>query len=472
MTRRKLLITLGLLPVLCAGRAPAKPAPAQPADAPQAIHLEAENGTLTGVTVQTAHTGFSGTGYVGDFAAAGAHLAWTIPNVHAGLYNVQIRFRTPSGTKGYELVVNGHKSSGMFPASDAFTEAPAGKVELQEGANTVGIERGWGYFEIDALDLTPAPAAPPIAPVPGIPSDPQATPQARALLRSLTQSYGSKTLSGQSNWADSQYVHETTGQWPAILGMDLMDYSPSRLANGSKPGNAVEDTMQETQQTGQIITVHWHWNAPMHLTDTKENPWWSGFYTKATTFDVAAALDHPESPEYQHILSDMDTIAVQLQKYQAAGVPVLWRPLHEAEGGWFWWGAKGPEAYKKLWRLMYTRLTKTHKLHNLIWVYSSGTDPKWYPGDDVVDVVGVDEYPKDPSDALTTVWDKLLNQYGGRKSLALTEFGGVPDVTKMQQFGVRWAYFMTWNGREKMPAADLTRLYTAPGIVNAGKAKQ
>ena len=93
------------------------------------------------------------------------------------------------------------------------------------------------------------------------------------------------------------------------------------------------------------------------------------------------ALADPNSADYKLLLRDMDAIAVQLQKFSDAGVPVLWRPLHEAEGGWFWWGAKGPEPFKKLWRLMYDRFTNVHHLHNLIWVDCSGTNPDWYPGD-------------------------------------------------------------------------------------------
>jgi mannan endo-1,4-beta-mannosidase len=149
-------------------------------------------------------------------------------------------------------------------------------------------------------------------------------------------------------------------------------------------------------------------------------------------------------------------------------VPVLWRPLHEAEGGWFWWGAKGPEPFKKLWRLMHDRMTNKHQLHNLIWVYSSGTDPKWYPGDDVVDIVGIDQYPSDVSDPLGTVWETLIKQYDGRKMLALTEFGGVPDVERMRRFGVRWSYFTSWQGDlgpKRHPLPQLRRLYSYPGVV-------
>jgi len=82
---------------------------------------------------------------------------------------------------------------------------------------------------------------------------------------------------------------------------------------------------------------------------------------------------------------------VQLKRLQDAGVPILFRPLHEAEGAWFWWGAKGPEATKELWLLLHDRLTNHHKLNNLIWVWNSLL-PAWYVGDDTVDILSADVY--------------------------------------------------------------------------------
>lgn len=78
--------------------------------------------------------------------------------------------------------------------------------------------------------------------------------------------------------------------------------------------------------------------------------------------------------------ADIAEIAKQLNRLRDAGVPVLWRPLHEASGGWFWWGAKGPEAYKKLWYYLYDQLTNVYGCNNLIWVWN-GQNPDWYPGD-------------------------------------------------------------------------------------------
>jgi mannan endo-1,4-beta-mannosidase len=122
-----------------------------------------------------------------------------------------------------------------------------------------------------------------------------------------------------------------------------------------------------------------------------------------------------------------------------------------------------------LWRLLFDRLTNRHGLHNLIWVYTSGGKPDWYPGDRYVDIVGVDAYPSDVGDALTGDWTTLLRQFNGKKLLALTEFGGVPDVDKMRSLGVRWSYFVSWSGEvgpKKMNKETLARIYRSPAVLN------
>ncbi len=434
------------------------------------IHLEAADAKREGaVTLATTRPGYTGAGYVTGFQNTGDQVVFTIPNATPGLYDIKIRFSSPNGPKGYTVVVNGASSSGMFPATDNKTWATqdAGKVQLQAGVNTVTIQRGWGYFDINSVDLVPAAPDPRPLPVSAKLSDPQATPQARALMQFLVSHYGRVTLSGQHETADAQYVQQTAGVTPAILGGDFIEYSPSRVAHGSDPKGETEKMIQAAQ-AGQIVTMLWHWNAPMDLVDSADQPWWKGFYTTGTTFDLQYALDHPQSPEYGLLLSNMDVIAAQLQKFQAAGVPVLWRPLHEASGGWFWWGAKGPGPFVRLWRLMHDRFTNVDHLHNLIWVDCSGGDASWYPGDAYVDIIGTDAYPSDPDDALSSSWEDLQRQYNGRKLVALTEFGGVPDVDKMYQYGVRWSYFMSWTGDlgpHKLTPAALTSLYHSADLV-------
>ena len=446
--------------------------------APASIHLEAENALLSGATAQTGRAGFSGTGYVSGFTRDGDKIIWTVPAARAGIYQARLRYSSPTGQKGTDLVVNGAKTSAMLgPSGEGFVSTSLGKIELRDGQNTVAIEKGWGYYDVDALDLVPSQVNGALPKPPATLVDPQATTQARALLSFLVAQYGRKTLSGQYEQSDTDFLRQTVQQTPAIRGGDLMDYSPSRLAHGSKPEGTSEKLIQAARD-GQIITLSWHWNAPDQLrnasyTDasgkTIEAPWWRGFYSDATTFDLKAALADPQSNDYKLLLRDIDAIAVQLQKFSDARVPVLWRPLHEAEGTWFWWGASGPDSFKKLWRLMFERLTQKHGLHNLIWVYTAGNNPAWYPGDDVVDVVGADAYPSDASDPLSATWDDLSARFGGRKLLALTEFGHVPDVQKMRRFGVNWAYFVSWTGDlgpQPMPKEALARLYSAPSVLN------
>lgn len=446
------------------------------AQTPSPMHLEAEDAQLLGTVFSTAHAGYLGKGYVSHFEQQSDKIVFQIPNAVKGIYDAHIRYRSPQAEKGYDLVVNGVKFSGMFARSgEAFATHNAGKVELNDGPNTLAIERGWGYFDIDALDLTPAGISivskPPLAPADG-----KATPATRALLAALIQSYGQATLSGQYEQADTDYIHAVTGQTPALFGGDLMDYSPSRLPFGAKPGDAVEKMIARAHK-GQILTLSWHWNAPTGLLNktyktaqgkTINAAWYRGFYTDASTFDVQRALAAPDSPEYKLLLRDIDAIAVQLKKFADADVPLLWRPLHESEGGWFWWGAKGAGPFKQLWKLMYDRLTNTHHLHNLLWVFT-GQKADWYPGDAVVDVVGIDAYPSDPSDPLSATWEDARARFDGKKMIALTEFGGVPDIARMRRYGVQWAYFASWtgnNGPKKVMPDVLKRLYAPSAVIN------
>lgn len=220
-------------------------------------------------------------------------------------------------------------------------------------------------------------------------SNPNSGDGAIALYRYLKSIYGRKILSGQQDatWAD--WVTQQVGKTPAVLGVDLIEYSPSRVEHGST-STAVEDAIAHAAKGG-IVTVVWHWNAPTGLYDTPEEPWWRGFYTEATDFDIAAALSDTTNANYTLIIRDIDAIAVQLKRLQDADVPLLFRPLHEAEGGWFWWGAKGPEPAKALWRLIYNRWTNVHGINNLVWVWNS-VAADWFPGDDVMDVLSTDVY--------------------------------------------------------------------------------
>jgi len=185
---------------------------------------------------------------------------------------------------------------------------------------------------------------------------------------------------------------------------------------------------------------------PSDLINNDTAPWWSGFYTYATTFNLTAALADPSGDDYALLLRDMDAIAKQLLRLQAANVPVLWRPLHEADGTWFWWGAYGPESCKTLYRLMFERYTNVHGLRNLVWVWNSVT-PSWYPGADVVDILGYDSYPPiGDHGAVGVQYQQLIGLGDDAKLVTLPEVGTIPDPDLLKLYHADWSYFVVWNG--------------------------
>lgn len=377
-----------------------------------------------------------------------------------------VGYRSQFGPKGYDFQVDGEFGSGMFDQTSSFADDRAGLFHLGTGTNTFGIYEGWGFFDVDYLEFRPftPPTLTPIAPVL---VNPQADYRTQVLMNYLTSQYGSKTLSGQQHEASKNlsfpvqsYLNKSGGIIPAIRGSDFIEYSPSRIQFGSNPRNETEQSIAWAQQTGGIVTMTWHWNAPANLINQPGKEWWRGFYTYATTFDLPGALANPAGSDYQLILRDIDAIAMELQKFEDAGVPVLWRPLHEAQGRWFWWGAPGPETFKELWNLMYDRLTNVHGLDNLIWEFTSsaaeGDHLAWYPGDDVVDMVGLDIYT-DPSSSMSGQWYDTLEHCDGRKLIALSETGTLPNPALMDQWGIEWSYFSPWSDSfvDAMSAADL-----------------
>ncbi len=264
-------------------------------------------------------------------------------------------------------------------------------------------------------------------------------------MRYLADTYGKNVLSGQycdqgQFGKEMAVIKKATGKYPAVLGLDFIEYSPSRAANGSE-SHATEHAIQFWENGG-IVTFCWHWNAPeKYLKDI-----WKGFNTDSVDIDLAKIMKGEDEEGYNLLMEDIDAIAAQLLVLQEAKVPVLWRPLHEASGGWFWWGASGPEAYKKLYILLYDKLTNEYGLNNLIWVWN-GQDKEWYPGDAYVDIIGEDIYPGEQ------VYGSQVNKYleavqytPNTKMTVLSENSCVPDPELLVRDGAMWGFFCTWGG--------------------------
>ncbi|MCI1779121.1 MAG: glycoside hydrolase family 26 protein [Bacteroidales bacterium] len=296
------------------------------------------------------------------------------------------------------------------------------------------------------------------------PVNPSAGIQAVKLYSYLKNNFGRRILSGtmanfsvETNEAD--WVYEKTGKYPAITCFDFINSTRDYFWAPSY--DELITNAEQWWNNGGIVACMWHWRDPSGVTDQ--------FYCQSdndeyTTFDAAKIFD-TSSDEYKAIISDIDTIAGYLKQLQEKGIPVLWRPMHEAEGSyrwgaWFWWGnGTGDRAADcvQLWKVLYDRLVNYHKLNNLIWVWTVSLDnsdylwyddiKKWYPGDDYVDFLGIDIYDDNVKHGSHIDFFKKVASLGNyKKMVTLAETGYIPDPDEMLSNGDKWSYFMTWNG--------------------------
>ncbi len=433
---------------------------------------EAEQGTLTGVTVAATANGFSGTGYVTGFDNTGDKVAVNVTVPNAGAYRVVIRYRGAYGDKVQDVTVNGGFASPVqFAACDTFNSVDAGTYLFTEGTNTVALVKNWGWIEIDRFEIYRGERN--VYHIVPVLVDTASTMQADSLYDFLRLQFGERIISGQTH----DYYNEIsalTGQAPLLRAGDLQHYTEGYpylwknggFAFGKEDDGTVQaliDWYRETNRKG-IVSLHWHWHSP-----TGGSAGTNTFYTQYTTFDVTRAVT-PGTQEYTDIIRDIDEIATQLKRFQDAGVPVLWRPLHEAGGGWFWWGARGPEACLTLYNMLYDRLTNFHRLHNLIWVWST-PETDWYPGNDRVDIVGYDSYPGAFNyGAQKAAFDVLYRLTGGEKLIALSENGPIPDPDACLLSDAPWLYFMSWSTMvTQQNAGDhLLDVYENPVVLRLG----
>jgi mannan endo-1,4-beta-mannosidase len=272
--------------------------------------------------------------------------------------------------------------------------------------------------------------------------------EAVQLLDYLYSISGKKTLTGQHDQpifgsAYYQLVYERTGYHPAVKGMDFGFSEPNTL-DGINFRQLLVDEAIAYHSEGSIITLMWHAVPP-----TKDEP---VVFRRDIQGDLSDEewneLLTPDSDLNRRWQSQVDVIAFFLKQLRDAHIPVLWRPYHEMNGDWFWWGKKtGENGYIKLYRMLYDRLVNYHKLNNLIWVFNANEirgdyiDPYefYYPGHEYVDILATDvysgQYPERDYHDL-----QLLAE--GRP-IALGEVGKMPtpEILSSQP---DWIWFMTW----------------------------
>jgi mannan endo-1,4-beta-mannosidase len=280
------------------------------------------------------------------------------------------------------------------------------------------------------------------------PVTPNASPEAVKLLEYLYSISGQHTLTGQHcppllGSLRLPGVYRAAGKYPAVFGMDFGFSSPGTWDGINYRQQLVDEAIRRHNE-GFIITLMWHAVRPTDDEPVEFHESIQGDLTDRQWHDLIT----PGTEINERWKSQVDVIAWHLKQLRDAGVPVLWRPYHEMNGDWFWWGKKpGDDGYKKLWRMLYDRLVNFHKLNNLIWVYdcnevTPNVDPydAYFPGQDVVDVFATDIYR---TGFAKEQYDQLL-ALAGDKPIALGEVGAVPtpEILKQQP---RWTWFMAWG---------------------------
>jgi len=264
-------------------------------------------------------------------------------------------------------------------------------------------------------------------------SNPNASESAKKLYAYLKEINGKVCLTGQmeSTWMGSpdyevNFIEKHTGRLPALRGLDFMH----------NDFNGVTNRAIAWWEKGGIPSICWHTGSDFAsgYNESKDHNlnWEEAFV--------------PGSATYNKLIKAMDRAVPYLQKLEDADVPVLWRPFHELDGGWFWWSKGGSENFVKLWQLMYSRYTDYWGLDNLIWLlgYSGngGDMAAWYPGDSYVDVLGADSYTPGANGHL---YEECVSVAPAGMPIVFHECGSIPTQEEMQAANAPWSMFMVWH---------------------------
>lgn len=300
-----------------------------------------------------------------------------------------------------------------------------------------------------------------------------ASSSAKKLYSFLLDNYGKKSLSGamggtawETTYAD--LINTSAGKYLAVVGFDYIFLNWPAKAWSECPDYGDITPVKNAWAAGSIIQIGWHWSVPSVSGETDLNNY--GFYASGkgggsgeTTFDINEALKEG-TWQRSMIDSQIEKLAGYMKLLKDAGIPVLFRPLHEAAGdytwgAWFWWGNGGADACVKLWKYLRDKLENTYGLDNLIWVWTVQTSNAgklctdletartWYPGDEYVDMVGADLYVSKGT-TQSAAFKFVNNSVKGKKMVVLSEFGNLLDIDGYFSEDAPWGYFMSWCNYE------------------------
>jgi len=250
-------------------------------------------------------------------------------------------------------------------------------------------------------------------------------------------------INSDTNYSSStnviEGIHNSTGKYVGLVGIDYF--------------------YQNSTSTNNKIITWANGNCLITIVDHLNNPVSNGTAWDTTNVDLTQMITSGTSlnTKFNGVL---DTIANGLSYLQSNNVTVLFRPFHEMNGSWFWWGAKDSTQYKNLWIYTFNYLTTTKGLHNLLWVWSPNASIDWsyYPGAAYVDVIGADVYNTQALSGPISGYSQLSTNAPG-KPFALTEVGPcdpsngctasadiMPVLNNIKNYMPKTTYFMEWAG--------------------------
>ncbi len=436
--------------------------------------IEAEEAELNGsVKLMTDAAGYSGEGYVDITDNTGFRLKVDIPA--SQYYKLTVRHRAGSH-KENPLMFNGRKAMDIYSENGDWQETTVDGVFLEKGENEITLGAGWSWFSLDSIKIEDGePLSNSIYEnVTAELCNPNANEKTKRIYRYLRSVYGKRTLSGQcTNYGTNT---ETTalflgyGKYPAVRTFDFI-YDSLNCCKGNPRATDVRLAIDWSKEGG-LVAFDWHWHAPIGPIE---------FYTDKTDFRLSNAVTEEDiaelslaeiqklydegkiSEETFAIIKDIDNISALMQRMEDENVTVMWRPLHEASGGWFWWGASGADAYKWLWKLMYRRMTDYHGLDNLIWVWNAQS-ADWYVGDEYCDICAIDIYSAayDYGTSPSTLAE-VAGWANNGKLVTMSECATMPDPDLIVRDNAYWLWFAVWNWDYivKNGTTQLSDAYTA-----------
>lgn len=430
---------------------------------------------------------FSGDGYVTGFRSDGSsYIVFDVDAPSNQHYDLSFSIASES-LVNCRISLNGSEISNFKTMDDGeFTLITLYGVFLVKGQSEIELRATDGNIKVDYLKLADNTSLSEIKyDASNEPVNNQAGESAKELLSFMTDNYGRYTITGQ--YASSpenkemELVYQTTGKYPAIR-FSALHTSGSSFDSMFREIDACVDWYRK----GGIVGLMWYWESPSKKSSVYAEE--SDFVLANAVTDIDIAnLTQEEirglygegkiSEQCYGLILDIDNMAGQLMSLKNKGVPVLWRPLHESAGEWFWWGGD-TESYKWLWNLMYRRFTDYFQLDNLIWVWN-GQSESTLVDRNTFDIASLDIYMGSEKDFGSRYEQFLALQkiVGEDKLIALSECSEVPDIDTSFRDNSVWSFFGLWYGKyivdengafseEFMDKDSFIRIYNSDGVIS------